>query len=202
MPPSTTQTALDLDAIAARAQATPEGPWRLGFTAPGGEPCAILYGAGLHVLSDPEIMEPTTAKFIVSARDDVPMLIAEVERLTAEIADIAAELAAGEASDGHHTHRELYEYRMLYNAHAAHGWLAAGIPVVKSWTHSDGEPCFGGGWFVVVATLPSGQISNHYRAEHWGIFNVPEAAPPEYDGHTPADAAARLRVALTEAGDK
>lgn len=37
-----------------------------------------------------------------------------------------------ETSDGHHTFAELYEYRMLYNAHAAQGWLAAGIPVVKS----------------------------------------------------------------------
>lgn len=55
-------------------------------------------------------------------------------------------LESGEASDGVHTHNELYDYRMLYNAHAANGWHAAGIPVVKSWRHSDGELCFGGGW--------------------------------------------------------
>jgi len=83
---------------------------------------------------------------------------------------------------------------MLYNAHAAHGWLAAGIPVVKSWKHSDGEPCFGGGWFIVTATLPAGQVSNHYEAKHWGLFRVPEVElPPKYDGHTPQDAAMRLR---------
>ena len=46
-------------------------------------------------------------------------------------------------SDEYHTMDELYEYRMLYNGHSARGWRAAGIPVVKSWRHSDGEPCFG-----------------------------------------------------------
>ncbi|QIK64557.1 hypothetical protein G7068_16040 [Leucobacter viscericola] len=102
----------------------------------------------------------------------------------------------GSTSDGHHTFDELYDYRMLYNAHAATGWLTAGIPVVKSWKHSDGEPCFGVGWFIVTATLPTGQVSNHYRAEHWDLFAVPEAElPPEYDGHTPQDAAERLRIA-------
>lgn len=100
--------------------------------------------------------------------------------------------------DEHHTMDELYEYRMLYTAHAAQGWLAAGIPVVKSWHHSDGELCFGGGWFIVVATLPTGQVSNHYRAEHWTLFDVPAVdLPPVYDGHTPVAAAARLREAVT-----
>lgn len=95
--------------------------------------------------------------------------------------------------DRHHSMQEMYRYRMLYNAHAAHGWLAAGIPVVKSWRHSDGEECFGGGWFIVTATLPTGQVSNHYEATHWDLFQVPEVdLPPEWDGHTPADAADRL----------
>ena len=114
-----------------------------------------------------------------------------------DIAQLVSDLDAGEASDGYHTHNELYEYRLLYNAHAAHGWHAAGIPVVKSWHHSDGEQCFGGGWFVVTATLPTGQVSNHYKAEHWDLFQVPAVdLPPEYDGHTPAVAAERLRASL------
>lgn len=112
-----------------------------------------------------------------------------------EAAAGAAPRATGSTSDGYHTFDELHEYRMLYNAHAAHGWLAAGIPVVKSWKHSDGEPCFGGGWFIVTATLPAGQVSNHYEAKHWGLFQVPEVElQPEYDGHTPQDAAMRLRI--------
>lgn len=100
--------------------------------------------------------------------------------------------------DEHHTLDELYEYRMLYNAHAANQWARNDTyPVVKSWRHSDGELCFGGGWFIVVATLPGGQAANHYAAEHWDVFAVPEVGlPPEYDGHTPRDAADRLRAAL------
>lgn len=107
----------------------------------------------------------------------------------------------GQTSDGHHTFDELYDYRMLYNAHAAHGWLASGIDVVKSWRHSDGEECFGGGWFIVTAELPTGQVSNHYKAEYWDLFQVPEETlAPEYDGHTPAIAAQRLRGMLMEEG--
>lgn len=99
----------------------------------------------------------------------------------------------GDVSDGHHTFNELYQYRMLYNVHAALGWLAAGIPVSKSWRHSDGELCFGGGWFVVVAQLPTGQVSNHYTVEHWDLFDIPQVdLSPEYDGHTPKIAADRL----------
>lgn len=99
----------------------------------------------------------------------------------------------GNISDGYHTFDELYEYRMLYNAHAAQGWLRQGHEVVKSWRHSDGEFCFGGGWFIVTAELPTGQVSNHYAAEHWRLFDVPAVdLPPEWDGHTPADAADRL----------
>lgn len=107
------------------------------------------------------------------------------------------DLAEGEASDGQHTHNELYEYRMLYHAHAARMWVAAGVPVVKSWRHHDGEECFGGEFFIVVATLPEGQVSNHYPAHSWGLFAVPEAScAPQHDGHTPEVAAARLRGAL------
>lgn len=104
---------------------------------------------------------------------------------------------SGSISDGYHTFDELYEYRMLYNAHAALGWLHSGIEVVKSWRHSSGEKCFGGGWFIVVAQLPTGQVSNHYEKQYWELFAVPEVTlPPEYDGHTAQDAARRLRDAL------
>ena len=95
--------------------------------------------------------------------------------------------------DEHHTMDELYAYRMAYHANAVRGWLASGTPVVKSWKHSDGELCFGGGWFIVVAQLATGQVSNHYAAEHWKQFDIPEVElPPEYDGHTPGEALVRL----------
>lgn len=105
-----------------------------------------------------------------------------------------------EPRDDYHKMSEIYEYRMLYNAHAANEWAKHGTyPVVKSWKHSDGELCFGGGWFVVVAELPTGQVSNHYRELYWELFKVPEVEfAPEYDGHTPEMAAYRLFDALRE----
>lgn len=101
-------------------------------------------------------------------------------------------------SDGQHTFEELYQYRALWNAFAVNQWhFYAEYPVVKSWKHSDGELCFGGGWFIVVATLPEGQVSNHYKAQFWDLFRVPVVElPPEYDGHTPSQAADRMGAAL------
>lgn len=78
----------------------------------------------------------------------------------------------GEISDGYHTFNELYYYRMLYNA-------AFFNMLPKEWTHkskrhNDGEECFGGGWFIVMANLPTGQISNHYELKDWNLFQIPE----------------------------
>lgn len=107
----------------------------------------------------------------------------------------------GETSDGYHTFNELYEFRLLYNAALFNVWanLSSHIPkVTKSWKHSDGEPCFGGGWFVVTAQLPTGQITNHYEAKDWDLFQIPEVeTAPEWDGHTAQDVAKRLREFLT-----
>lgn len=109
----------------------------------------------------------------------------------------------GEVSDGFHTFNELYRYRMLYNAalfshwatHDRHGMLHH--EVHKSWRHHDGKPCFFGGWFIVMATLPTGQISNHYPAEHWDLFRIPATeTADEWDGHTPTEAADRLEAFL------
>lgn len=103
-------------------------------------------------------------------------------------------------SDGYHTFNELYEFRMLYNAALFNVWanMSSNEPMVtKSWKHSDGEPCFGGGWFVVTAQLPTGQITNHYEAKDWDLFRIPEVEKaPEWDGHTPQDVAKRLREYL------
>lgn len=102
-------------------------------------------------------------------------------------------------SDGYHTFKELYEYRKLYNAAFFNQLAKEGkIKVCKSRKHSDGELCFGGGWFIVQALLPTGQISNHYEDKDWELFNIPERETGyEYDGHTPQQAAERLRKYLT-----
>lgn len=111
----------------------------------------------------------------------------------------------GQISDGYHTFDELYEFRMLYNASLFNEWwrkdslLSVGTHhgVCKSLRHSDGKLAFGGGWFVVTAQLPTGQITNHYESKHWDLFKIPEAeTAPEWDGHTPQDVAKRLREYL------
>ena len=98
----------------------------------------------------------------------------------------------GELNDGFHTFNELYDYRMLYNA-ALFNLLPKEI-VHKSKRHHDGEECFGGWGFIVMAELPTGQISNHYAMEYWDLFKIPEKEiADEWDGHTPKEAAERLK---------
>ena len=116
----------------------------------------------------------------------------------------------GELSDGYHTYKELYEFRKVYNAALFNEWAENletssdfgqalfNVPkynVHKSWRHSDGELCFGGGWFIVSAMLPTGLISNHYKAEDWDLFKIPEVEKAlfEFDGHTSQDVLNRLK---------
>lgn len=105
----------------------------------------------------------------------------------------------GGTSDGQHTFDELYQFRMLYNAALFSEWgVADRYDVHKSWRHHDGELCFGGGWFIVIAQLPTGQISNHYPAKDWDLFHVPHReVAAEWDGHNASDVAVRLQKFLT-----
>ena len=124
----------------------------------------------------------------------------------------------GSISDGYHTFNELYEFRKLYNALLFNEWgkqivedrewakdeqgrLYAKVvkikykyDVHKSTRHNNGELFFGGGWFVVVAILPSGQITNHYPISDWNLFKIPEVenAKYEFDGHTSQDVLDRM----------
>lgn len=127
--------------------------------------------------------------------------------------------------DGYHTFDELYEFRKVYNAALFNEW-GANVRIVeevvsgtlatseygsnfkinynsqpkydvhKSWRHNDGELCFGGGWFIVSAMLPTGLISNHYKAADWDLFKIPEVAKAKYpfDGHTGVDVIERLKA--------
>jgi len=130
----------------------------------------------------------------------------------------------GEISDGFHTFYELYTFRMAYNALLFNEWAkqikketkfgknykGETIEIVvsksykydvhKSIRHNNGELCFGGGWFVVVAILPSGQITNHYKMEHWSKFKIPELekAKYEFDGHTSQDVLIRMLDLINE----
>ena len=144
----------------------------------------------------------------------IPAFIASENKRQAYIAGATEQKAiddelckSGEASDGYHTFNELYDYRMLYNAaffnklacydNQASGSWKVEYDVHKSQKHSDGEDCFGGGWFIVMAELPTGQISNHYEMKYWDLFKIPEKEKANvWDGHTPKEAADRLREFL------
>jgi hypothetical protein len=90
-----------------------------------------------------------------------------------------------EVSDGYHTFSSLYNQRLclfaaLVNAYKDKAW--------KSRLHHDGEPCFGGGWFIVGITTPTGDYTYHYELKDWNLFNckVLDKAPV-FDGHTDKD---------------
>ena len=91
----------------------------------------------------------------------------------------------GEVSDGYHTFNSLYNQRLclwaaLVKAYKDMAW--------KSRLHHDGEPCFGGGWFIVGITTPAGDYTYHYELKDWNLFDckVLDKAP-EFDGHTDKD---------------
>jgi hypothetical protein len=117
--------------------------------------------------------------------------------ITPEINNLIKTLpSAKDISDGYHTFGELYEFRKMYNALLFNDWARNGLHSVhKSFKHFDGEDCFGGGWFIVVADLPTGQISNHYKEEDWDLFDIPvwPNALFQYDGHTAEDVLKRLK---------
>lgn len=84
----------------------------------------------------------------------------------------------GELSDGYHTFNSLYEQRMYLTVA-----LMKNIPGCYCWKskcHSDGEPCFGGDWFIVGFDTPDGQFTYHYEMKYWDLFDckeLPKADP-------------------------
>lgn len=97
--------------------------------------------------------------------------------------------------------QELYDFRLIYNALLFNEWSKHDtIEVYKSKKHSDGELCFDGEWFVVVAILPDGQITNHYHIKYWDYFQIKEypQVKDEFDGHTPIDVLNRLKSMVKE----
>lgn len=91
----------------------------------------------------------------------------------------------GEVSDGYHTFNSLYNQRLclwaaLVKAYKDKAW--------KTRKHHDGEPCFGGDWFLVGITTPAGDYTYHYEMKDWDLFDckVIDKAPV-FDGHTDKD---------------
>lgn len=137
---------------------------------------------------------------------ELPENVKDYNRMTVKtvLDAIQASGMPGGTSDGYHTFDELYEFRKLYNACLFNEWAKQGKwDVHKSARHSDGEECFGGGWFIVMAQTPSGQVSNHYEMKDWNLFKCPiRETANKWDGHTPQDVMNTLKqVALYPQGD-
>jgi hypothetical protein len=116
-----------------------------------------------------------------------------------ELINLLPEEEKPKLSDGYHSFEELYTFRKLYNALIFNEWSRQGkYQVHKSICHYDGELCFGGGWFIVTALLPTGQISNHYKIHDWDLFNVDieYKALFEFDNHNSQDVIERLKNLL------
>ena len=100
-----------------------------------------------------------------------------------------APVITGETSDGYHTFNELYHHRavlfsVIVKAFPDHAW--------KSRKHHDGTMY--DGMFIVGIETPDGQATYHYDIEpYWDMFECKELEyAPEWDGHTPAQAIARI----------
>lgn len=91
-------------------------------------------------------------------------------------------------SDGYHTFAELYHHRAvltaaLFNECALSAW--------KSKLHADGT--MDEGYFITGMETGYGQVTYHYPLKYWDMFNVVELVrAPEWDGHTPEEAIARI----------
>lgn len=110
--------------------------------------------------------------------------------------ELKSESEISSMSDGYHTFDELYEYRLLYNAAFFNELAEQGLyDVHKSRKESDGAfPFNNEDMFVVMAELPTGQISNHYNVKYWNFFNVPiKERANVWDRHTPKDVCERIK---------
>ena len=117
----------------------------------------------------------------------------------------------GSISDGYHTFNELYDHRITlfialclmtvrYGEDQESEPSPTGdylVPCVwRSKCHSDGELCFGSGWFVLgIGKAKGEQITYHIPIERWEETNFAQTLEraPEWDGHTPADVLERLK---------
>lgn len=95
----------------------------------------------------------------------------------------------GDTSDGYHTFNELYHHRavlfsVIVRDHRELAW--------KAMKHHDGTMY--DGMFIVGIETPKGQATYHYDLDpYWEMFDCEEREfAPEWDGHTPDEAIARI----------
>lgn len=100
------------------------------------------------------------------------------------------------------TNQELYDFRLILNALLFNEWAETGkYEVYKSKRHHDGSipfPDDNEDWFIVVAILPSGQVTNHYHIKYWNYFKIPSypKVKDEFDEHTSSVVLLRYGVIL------
>lgn len=88
----------------------------------------------------------------------------------------------GNFYDGYHTFNQLYHQRAMLFAtivkqNKDRAW--------KTHKHEDGEPCFGGGWFLVTIDTPEGAYGYHYEDKYWDLFECEELpVAKHWDGYT------------------
>lgn len=122
------------------------------------------------------------------------------------VKEVRLDDATGSVSDGYHTFDELYRHRALLTASLFTEWAdrenwrrdrGVKFGVHKSRLHSDGSKL--DGYFIVMAELPTGQISYHYPDTDWDLFDIPELDRAlSWDGHTSADVVDRIERYLRE----
>ena len=62
------------------------------------------------------------------------------------------------------------------------------IALWKTKYHEDGEPCFGGGWFLVTIQTPEGDYGYHYEEKYWNMFDCQVLKKARHwDGYTDKD---------------
>lgn len=143
-----------------------------------------------------DLISRETAVAIMQAKAD--MAIGEVKNAASffyHCANMLEKLPAvdakidGDTSDGYHTFNELYHHRavlfsVIVKAFPERAW--------KSRKHHDGTMY--DGMFIVGIDTPQGQATYHYDVDpYWKMFECQELeCAPEWDGHTPAEAIARI----------
>lgn len=107
------------------------------------------------------------------------------------------EIECEEISDEYHSMHELYQHRMALTVALCNCLTEMepdDIEVFRSLLHNDGT-MFEGYFIIMIVIGDIGQVSYHYKLEHWNkfknIFTV-EKCPYSYDGHTSKDVIERL----------
>jgi len=92
---------------------------------------------------------------------------------------------SGDLSDGYHTFNGLYYQRCVLFAQLVHDHRKRAW---KTRCHEDGEPCFGGGWFLVTIDTPNGAYGYHFEDQYWELFECDELPKAKHwDGYTEKD---------------